>query len=282
MGLYFVGTALILLVISVFYNHSLAYAATFLFLGFFCLSAFITKSNIKGLALHRKNHKRQYAYEEEQSWGVVFQNVSEKPIYMIELKGQAKELTCLESLRFERLGFSTSFRRGLHTMATLGASSIFPFGLFRASVVMAADMAFLVAPRRENKTPLSLSDFACLGPQGKWNPSGGGDEFEDYREYAEGEPIGCIDWKKSCLDTLWVKTYSTRESQVYLIDENRVKNRVSSREALLTTMSYFIDLCNKCGSDYAIKWKGQTGPFGRGQKHWENIMERIILEKEAI
>ena len=279
MGLYFIAITFILLMISLFFSHSLAYVTTFLFFSLVCFCAFITNANIKYIYLDSLINRKYHGYEDQQDWHLLIKNYGYKKRYGIFFKKttHVEKPIHIEPLKTEQLPFKTSLKRGIHEIKSLRPCSSFPFGLFCAWIVEKTNLQFFIAPKRENKTHLSLEDFEHFKTRGEKNAETvqGREEFFDYKEYEKGDPVASIDWKKSYQDNIYVKTYREKSSKDYLIDESIIAKQAKNREEIITSMSYFVELCNQKRIHYAVKIDGQPSPFGEGQRHWANMIERL-------
>ena len=278
-GIYFICVTFILLIISFSYSHSLAYVTTFLFFSLICLSAFITNSNMKNISLAKLTKNQYYGYEDEQTWNIIVQNTGDQKKYGISLGniGKTDKPIQIGFQKTQKLHFQTSFTKGIHEFHRVKLSSHFPFGLFKAWIVENTQLQFFTAPKRENKTRLSIEDFAYEDGQGEDQSriKQGKDEFIEYKQYQQGDPVSNIDWKKSSQHNIYVKSYGEKSLKSYLIDEKIISGQVNSREEILTTMSYFVELINRNDVNYAIKIDQIPTPFNKGRKHWERIIERL-------
>ena len=266
------GMGIVFLALSLFYGHSSAYAAAFLFVSILSLSVVLTRDNAADLSIEAATESL-YGYEDGQDWRLGVRNVGRAKKFMLSIGGPLEDVGpgC-----GRLLAFSTKWTRGIHR-GDVVLRSFFPFGLFEAGGA-GRSFRFVIAAKRENRTPLGLEDFRLPGAKGGGGGTKpGGQEFMGLREYVEGDPVGGIDWKRSSPDKTLVRTYGESPSEGYLIDEAIIGGRVPNREDVLVTLSYFADRCAASGVTYALKFGGSMSPFGRGRAHDEDVVGRLAL-----
>ena len=285
MGLVFVGTSLTLFLFSMFFAHSLAYAAAFLFFSVLLLSLFATNGNMGGVALDPATRRRQHRYGDDQRWTVLVANGGPGTARTVSLGDRGMEVEApvdVPPAGSRALVARTRLPPGRHRRERLRPRSAFPFGLFGAWRVEPAGLSLFVAPRRSNGTALGLEDFR-LPPSGGAGEASlqGGDEFAGLRRYAEGDPVGRIDWKRSLPGRILTRSYGERAAEAHLIDGDLARARGAGPVEALEAVSHFVHACERGGGPYAVRLGGETGPFGRGRAHWEAVMERLASAAES-
>ena len=286
-GLVFLGTCLVLFLFAMFFERSLAYAAAFLLLSILLMSLFATNANMGGVFIDPSTRARQHGYGDAQSWTVLLGNRGPGTARTVSLGGassagpagaSAGASVDVPPAGSRALALGTRLMPGRHRLDRLSPRSSFPFGLFRAWRREPADVSLFVAPARRSRAGLRLEDFrlpvdhgdAAAGPSA-------GDEFAGLREYAEGDPVARIDWRRSRPWRLLSRSYGGSASRAHLIDADRIRAAGAGRLGALEAASHLVHACEEGGAPYALRIGGETGPMGLGGAHWEAAVERLAL-----
>ncbi|KAF1053762.1 MAG: hypothetical protein GAK43_01252 [Stenotrophomonas maltophilia] len=270
------GVALVLLLlIAINYQNSLAYALTFLLLSLFLVTILHTYRNLSGLRLVAQTVEPVFVGVQ-----VGFRVRLEAegcPRHAIGLGWQSDELIYADVSPVEAtetLLPLAALRRGWLRPGRLRVESRFPLGLLVAWSWLDLDQSALVYPR-----PLA-GDLQLVGagdasdeigrPQGH-----GVDDFQGLRSYQPGDPRQRLDWKAySRGQGLQVKDFTALGGQPLWLDFNGLGG---DSEARLSVLCHWVMLLSRRQQPFGLSLPGGEVPVDSGPAHRAACLRALAL-----
>lgn len=194
-----------------------------------------------------------------------------------------------ESAHVEALFMPT--RRGRFRLESIRASSSFPFGLLRKSVVVRQSGEFLVFPRVRPLRPGVLRQLAPHGVGGvrTSRDAGPGEDFLGVREYRPGDSPRQIAWRRRAgLDDLATIERSTpspprvrvvldlsRPTSALRVADGAPRSGRDLEEDAITLAASLLVAADREGYEYALQVLGVESPrppLRRGHWHLQRLM----------
>jgi uncharacterized protein (DUF58 family) len=190
-------------------GNNLLYLVLSLLLAFLVLSGLLSESSLRGLRVERLLPLELFAETPNRVALRVHNSQTRTPSFAISIEDQVAhdDGTAFAGRAFvlrigpgESIDRSYSFlpaERGELTFAGCRLSTRFPFGLFVKSVDLDIDSPALVYPRADDPCVAEPDSSALRDGERPSQTSSGGDQLCGVREYAQGDSVKRIQWRRS-------------------------------------------------------------------------------------
>jgi uncharacterized protein (DUF58 family) len=274
-GLVFAAMLFAMLLGSLNYGASLAFALTFLLTGVGLVVTHHCHNNLLGAKIKFLGAAPVFAGERAE-FKIAVANDAPAPRLEIELKYQNHTAGPVDIASGDtatlRIGVPTE-RRGWVSLERFRVETQYPARLCRAWTWVHMDTHCLVYPRpAEPGRPLPRELFAGTG--GRTGP--GDDDFAGLRAAAVGDPLQRIAWKAYARnDVLLLKEFSAGTGEPCELDWNMLPDLdVEERLAQLTRWCLDADAA---GRSIALRLPHREIPLGAGPKHLASCLEALAL-----
>ena len=272
-------TLLVLLVASINYQLNLGYLLTFLLAGCALVAMHVSHATLRGLTMHLVAPDACYASTTAQ-FSINIQNDSKtRPRYGVSLAVQTlghwvdTDVPAQASASVQ-LAF-TPQQRGLQSLPTLTAQTLFPLGTFRVWALWRPAAQVLVYPTPESHPPPLPTSSADEGTRqtGVLQQRG---EPDGLRAYRRGDSLKTIVWKKAAktgdlvsrdhaalqAHTLWLSTQLTQTGPL---------------EAQLSRLCAWVLQAEQQGLRYGLRLGSQDIAPNSGPLHQQRCLQALAL-----
>jgi len=162
--------------------------------------------------------------------------------------------------------------RGIHQVAWLEATSIFPLGVFRSRTRKAVSCECAIYPEAVGELGLPVGTGS--GQPEKTGVIMEGDDFVGVRTYLTGESQRHIDWKAVARgQPMMVKQFaSTAKREIWLHNQDL---RGVAYEAQLSQLARWIMQSERTGLRYGLSAFGASVPPGQGNTHYHRCLRAL-------
>lgn len=280
-------TLALLLVASINYQLNLGYLLTFLLAGCAVVGMHVCHGNLRGVTLHLQPPAPVHA---GQAVALVVRLSSERkrPRYGLGLGAvpDGRELPLLAWTDVPAQGSSVlqvawaAPRRGLLSLPTLTAQTLFPLGSFRVWTVWRPAARVLVYPAPEANAPALPAGEPLEGAAGGARAQSTG-EFDGVRAYRRGDPMKAVVWKKAAQafasgrGNLVSRDAQTAQRQELWLDH--ASCGALGLEARLARLTAWVLLADRLGLNYGLRLPGRVIPPEHGAGHRNRCLEAMAL-----
>lgn len=276
-GYAFAGLTLVMLLASMNYSNSMAFALTFLLAGLGLVAMHHTHGNLvnvevrqgaaapvfAGEVAHFEIHVRNPARRDKYNVGISWPR--KPPCDHADI---APEDTAVLKLPV------TATRRGWLPSSVFAVSTEFPLGMFHAWTWLDLEMACLVYPKPaasgRSPPPARGAGGAVSG-----NKSGS-DEFAGLRSYQRGDSARSIHWKSlPKLNAPMVKQFSETHDREFWLDWNELPDL--DVEQRLSQLARWILDADAGPLAYGLRLPGTRIAPGRGEPHRHACLKALAL-----
>lgn len=280
-GTAFSGLLVVLLLVAMNYNNSMAFAFTFLLAGIGVNAMWQTHRNLLGLcvAVHppvdlfaRREHTLRLSFT---TGGRICHALE------IDFDVPSRQLPAIEISAGD--GTTTELRlpsmsRGLQPLPPLRIVTRFPLGLFRAWSLLPFPTRLMVYPEPATRPPSLPVAPAAAGA----NPSNGSSEedFEGLRDYRPTDPPRRIAWRASARsDKLLSKTLHAGAAPSVWLDWHTLHGR--DVETRLSILCRWVLDADRQGLRYGLRVPGHEMAPDRGPQHRRECLRLLALHGRA-
>lgn len=234
-GIAYAGALVLMLLVAINYQNSLAYALTFLLASLGLLTMFHTWRNLAGLIVSAAGSEA--CFVGEQGLYRLRLHSDSHDYQAIAVGWQPQQLTVLDVQRGAEQSAELSLigqRRGWQQAPRLRLETRFPLGLFVAWSQIDLAQAVLVYPQPKDD-PLQVS--AGVGEEDDSQHSterAGVDDYHGLAVWQPGDSLRRIHWKAwSKGQGLFIKQFSEQQGQQQILDFERLSGDVEHRLSVL-------------------------------------------------
>lgn len=275
-GIWFLVTALIILLLGINYENNLVYGASFLLLALFVLSILHTYSNLAGLSITALS-ARPCPVGEQTEFELLLRAGSRRDYEAIMLSWvDHPPVNCDligDSERRVRL-YAEAPARGWWRPGALLIETLYPLGLLRAWTWLETDLRALAWPR-----PLpseSLPDGSGHDGRGELLLGRGSEDFLGLEDYQRGMSPRQIAWKQLAAGQgLYAKQYGDHaDRQLWLDWQLWPELDVESR---LSRLCYWTLKLARERVEYGLRLPGVEIAPGKGERHRLHVLHALAL-----
>jgi uncharacterized protein (DUF58 family) len=275
------GFGLLLLVMllgSMNYSNSMAFALTFLLAGLGLVSMHHTHANLVNIVV--RGGRVQAAFAGDTARFVLeLENPAAPPRYALRAGWSDQTPLGSTDLAGQQGGTLTltlpAARRGWLPAPRFSVLTEFPLGLFHAWTWIELDMACLVYPRPAPKGERPPATSGGTGPRAGMRQ--GQEEFAGLRSYQRGDAMRSIHWKSmSKLQTPQVKLFAeTLEKELWL-DWSSMPPAWDAERRLSQMARWVLD-AESDGRSYGLRLPEFSQAPGRGELHRHECLKALAL-----
>ena len=272
---------LVLLLASINYENSMAFALTFLLTAVGIISLWQTHKNLLGLIVQLQPPEAVFCGEDI---SLVFklENPNQNTRYAvgIQYQGYYPEYTGVEAESSAELTLQLPTRqRGLYQIAGVTLFTRYPTGLFHAWSWLKFDTQLLVYPKPLFDQPLRNS--LVNDQSGKSNVDiADGDDFAGLREHRSGESLRHISWKAYAQGRgMLTKTFQGHATPALWIDWKDMT--ASSLEDKLSQMSALIILAHQEGRKFGLVLPSISIKQDTGHAHRSHCLQQLATFRQS-
>ena len=276
-GVAYLAALLLMLLMGINYQNSLAYALTFLLAAVFVVAILHTYRNLAGLRLKAGRAPAVFAGEEA-AFGIVLESQGKahqaisigwppQPLLTVDV-ASAASCEC-------QLSHSTQ-QRGWLKPSRLRVESRFPLGILVAWSWVDLDQRVLVYPcpvEGELTQNGGLDEDA--DEQGRTVSGAGVDDYQGLRTYQAGDSKRRLHWKAySRGQGLLVKDFAAISGRDWLLDFDALGG---DTEARLSLLCYWVLKLDAAQLGYGLNLPGQQVPVANGEQQRETCLRALAL-----
>ncbi|WP_379912634.1 DUF58 domain-containing protein [Marinobacterium aestuariivivens] len=275
-GLWYLVTALIILLLGINYENNLVYGASFLLLSLFVLSILHTYGNLAGLTITALT-ARPCLVGEQAEFELLLRAGSRRDYEAIQLSwADQAPVSCDligDSERRVRL-YAEAPERGWWRPGVLLIETLYPLGLLRAWTWLETDLRALAWPRP--LTGDSLPGSGGIDGRGEVLQGRGSDDFVGLEAYQRGMSPRHIAWKQLAAGQgLHAKQFGDHADEQLWLDwtlwpELDVESRLSR-------LCYWALKLSRERLEYGLRLPGREIAPGRGSRHRHDVLRALAL-----
>lgn len=277
-GVAFAAALLLMLLVAINYQNSLAYALAFLLASLGLLTALHTWRNLAGLELSAQQpiacfsgdqalFRVQLETEGLSRYGIAlgWRATVAKPGNV--MAGQGSEEVVL-SLPAHQRGWLKAPRIRVETR--------FPLGIWVAWSWVDLDMQTLVYPQPlEAELPMLAAKSEDDNVDGQQDSMQGADDYQGLTAWQQGDSLRRVDWKAwSRGQGLWVKQFSGQQGQETELDYSHVPG---DSERRLSTLCFHVLRLDAADQPYSLQLPGQQLGPDSGVLHRDACLRALAL-----
>lgn len=272
-------TLLVLLVASINYQLNLGYLLTFLLAGCALVAMHVSHGTLRGLALHLIAPDAIYTGATA-SFVINLHNTRRRARHAIALSVQGAAQWVWTDVHAQAsasvtLGWQPP-QRGLHTLPTLSAQTLFPLGTFRVWTLWRPAAQVLVYPKPEaSPPPLPANPSQGGGSPASRRTHAPGDP-DGVRAYRRGDALKTILWKKAAKTGDLVSRDSLAQQQRELVLD-RQHTGLSHPEQQLSRLCAWVLQAEQLGLRYGLKLGPQDIAPDSGPAHLQRCLRTLAL-----
>ncbi len=276
LGFVYAIMTFVLLLGSMNYNNNLSFLLTFFLIGLGLVAMHQCQRNLVGLDLSFAGMDPVFAGRKAQC-RIAARNPSRTARFQLRLNGPNGESETCDLPAGESHVFSLPVHtttRGWISIERFGASSRFPFDLFRAWAWLHMDIRGLVYPAPADNPPSPPPSESSLGH--RQHDARGEEDFAGLRDFHDGDSPRNVAWKAYAKnDQLLTKQFSGSDTSNQWFDFASIESAdVEERLRILTR--WIID-ADRRGDDYGLKLPGADFPPAHGEAHRHACLEALAL-----
>ncbi|MFT0211039.1 DUF58 domain-containing protein [Pseudomonas sp. F1_0610] len=274
---YAMGTVLILmLLLSINYQNSLAYALTFLLFSICLLTALHTWRNLDQLKLQAVSVTDSFVGEQA-SFSI--QLISDKrAYYAINLSWYEGE----ENLqRFDANAQSPTLvhlpllqsRRGVMKAGRIKIKTVFPLGIWQAWSLVDLDQYALVYPKPIEADIKALLSEGSKDLQVSVNQRSGADDYDGLRDWQKGESMQRVNWKVwSKTDRFVVNNFTMQQGSEQVLNYADI---LGDTEYRLSVLCFHVLRLSQAGQTFELQLPQQTIGPDQGLLHQTECLQAL-------
>ena len=269
---------LVMLMGSMNYSNSMAFALTFLLAGLGLICMHHTHANMLNLLMHAGKTAPVFAGEIAH-FEIHVENLARKDRYAIALAWPKDEANAaiadvpaqgMTILKLTR----PAAKRGWQAAGVYSLYTEFPLGLFHAWTWAELEMSCLVYPRPA-PPGVALPAVAGVGGHASGGRSGQ-DEFAGLRTYQRGDTARSIHWKSlPKLQSPMVKQFTETVDRELWLDWNSLSHL--DTEDRLSQLTRWVLEAEELGVAYGLRLPGIVLESARGEIHQHQCLKQLAL-----
>lgn len=279
-GYAFAAALLLMLLVAINYQNSLAYALVFVLASLGLLTALHTWRNLAGLQLRAGT--ADSCFVGGTAYFPVILSAGRQVRHGIVLQwrdatGQTDVPLAEEASLV--LGWPASERGWLHA-PRLRVESRFPLGIWVAWSQVALDMQALVYPQPlEGELPAPPAADDSDREEGQREAGAGMDDYHGLEPWQQGDSLRRIDWKAwSRGQGLWVRYFVEQQGSDRLLDYQQL---AGSSERRLSVLCFHVLRLTAAGEPFALQLPGQLLGPDSGEGHRNACLAALALFGQA-
>lgn len=275
-GLAYAAALVLMLLVAINYQNSLAYALTFLLASLGLLGMFHTWRNLAGLTLSAAGSTPCFAGE----YGRYRLNLhSEKNAYQaIAVGWQKEQLTLLDVAAQAEQSVELSLlgqRRGWQSAPRLRIETRFPLGLFVAWSQIELAHKLLVYPQPLHDAVPVVQGQGDEQESEQASDVTGVDDYQGLNAWQAGDSLRRIHWKAwSKGQGLLVKQFSEQQGQLQVLDFAQISGDVEFRLSVLCALVLKVSATDQ---PYSLFLPGQQLGPDLGAEHRQRCLRALAL-----
>lgn len=266
----------VMLLGSMNYNNNLSFLLTFLLISVGLVAMHQCQRNLVGLSVNFAGMDPVFAGRVARC-RIAVSNPARSSRFRIHLNsgdgdGEIHDIPQGES-RLYSLPVKTT-ARGWVTVDRFGASSIFPFDLFRSWAWLHMDIRGLVYPAPADDAPAPPPSETSAGH--RQHDARGEEDFAGLRDFHEGDSPRNVAWKAYARSgQLLSKQFAGSDMSSQWFDFARVD--AADVEQRLSILTRWIIDADRRGEDYGLKLPGSEFAPAHGEAHRHACLESLAL-----
>lgn len=275
-GAAYAAALVLMLLVAINYQNSLAYALTFLLASLGLLTMFHTWRNLAGLTLSAAGSTPCFAGEYA---NYRLRLHSDKHDYQaIAVGWNSKQLTLLDVLhdseQFAELSLLGQ-RRGWQQGPRLRIETRFPLGLFVAWSQIDLAQRILVYPQPIHDVVITTAGQGDEHDSDEASTLAGVDDFQGLAAWQQGDSLRRIHWKAWSKDQgLLVKQFTEQQGQQQVLDFERLDGDVEYRLSVLCAQ---VIKLSQTEQPYSLLLPGQQLGPDLGPEHRQRCLRALAL-----
>ena len=276
MGLYFAAMLLVMLLGSINYSNSLAFALTFLLASVCVVAMLHTYRNLLHLGIDIGPVPPVFCGDTLRV-PLLLDNTNHRARYAIQLcfPRQAEVACDVPADARQRTHVPLPGQvRGRHPLPRITLETRFPLGLFKAWAHAQRDVHYLVYPAVDSAHPLPLDKHFQLNASG--DRGQGADDFAGLRNYHSGDSLRHVHWKTVARQQgMHTKQFGGDRTEQLWLDWEQLAGL--DTEARLSRLSRWVLDADAAQLDYGLRLPGWHIAQGRGPAHRHRCLEALAL-----
>lgn len=267
---------LLILLVAINYQNSLAYAMAFLLASTGMLALLHTWRNLSGLELTGLALEPCFAGQTAQVRVQLRSLLHGHQAVWLSCAGQPAVAATVPARGQVQAEISLEMpRRGLFAVGRIRIASSYPLGLWNAwSLVDLAQQA-LVYPKPVSSEQAHGGMASAQGEDGVQAAGRGVDDYEGLAAWRPGDSLARVNWKTwSKGQGLWVKQFSELRGTQTLLDFNALSGDVELRLSILCAQ--ILELTGQDAS-FSLSLPGRQIAMGQGQLHQQECLRELAL-----
>jgi len=267
--------------VAFIYSNNVAYFSCFALVSLGITSLFQTNYNLDRIKITSLAFTEAHA-EHPTKMRFLIENKSSQPSYQLEFHIDNKNqnyhelaknnqvitktvvLPVIGPNETREIEFTLVFNeRGYHTLPTLIANTIFPFGLFKSWKIKESNELILIYPSKKGILPLPIFGYTDVGEQTEIQiTKQRGNDFYGHRSYQSNDSYRHIDWKAFARNNkLNIKLFDNEDHGAQLIAWSQTQS-LNDVEKRISQLTQWINHCQKQRLDFVLMmpdWMSETG-----------------------
>jgi len=274
-ALAFFMALLLILLVGIHYQHSLAYALCFLLLSVFCIALLHSFRNVNGLTLSAEASPSVFAGQNASFRLRLSSNRRAHQSIAIGFNPQTLQIQDVPAQGSTALTLDyPATHRGWLKAPRLLVESQFPLGLWRVWSWLDLEQRVLVYPR-----PLAgdypLANVPLDKSEGEQSRRLGVDDFQGQRRFAPGDSLKRINWKAYSRERgLFVKEFGALEGHPSWLDFSALDGDSETRLSILC--QHVLEL-SASGQFFGLRLPAQSLPPESGERQRERCLQALAL-----
>ncbi|MCF5708477.1 DUF58 domain-containing protein [Pseudomonas syringae] len=276
-GITFMVVLVLMLLVAINYQNSLAYGLTFLLLSVGVLAILHTYRNLSGLILSAGLARSVFVGE-----AVPLRLRLESARHAHQALGLGWETSNLQQGDVSAQGLTEveltlpAERRGWLRAPRLRVESVFPLGVFRAWTWLDLEQAALIYPRPLSGTlPLLNGVQPHAEDDGQATQGAGVDDYQGLRSYQPGDNRGRLHWKAySRGQGLLVKDFTDLSGHELCLDFLALGGDIEQR---LSRLCYWVLELSERRQPFSMRLPGFLSSVDSGDAHRETCLRALAL-----
>lgn len=275
-GLAYVAALVLMLLVAINYQNSLAYALTFLLASLGLLGMFHTWRNLAGLTLSgagttpcfvgEHGSYRLRLQSDKQAYQAIALGWPTEKMQQVDVAAQAEQTIDLSLL---------GQRRGWQSAPCLRVETRFPLGLFVAWSQIKLAQKLLVYPQPIHDFALTATGRGDEQESLQASEKTGVDDYQGLNAWQAGDPLSRIHWKAwSKGQGLLVKQFSEQQGQLQLLDFAQINGDVEFRLSVLCAQVLQVSAKDQ---PYSLLLPGQQLGPDLGEAHRQRCLRALAL-----
>ena len=277
-GVAFAGAVLLMLLVAINYQNSLAYGLSFLLAALALLSVFHTWRNLAGLHISaagtapcfvgEQGVYRLRLHSDTQQRHAIGLGLDAQHLIWVDVPAAGEQVVELAQ---------QGLQRGWQPTPRLRIETRFPLGLFVAWSQISIDQSILVYPQPSTDAVARISEGTEESADSQHaSTQAGVDDFQGLTAWQAGDSLRRIHWKAwSKGQGLLIKQFSQQQGQEQVLDFNQLTGGVERRLSMLCAQVLHIAAT---GQPYTLSLPNQS-PLGpaAGAEHRQRCLRALAL-----